>query len=542
MIKKIVLLIFVFNILLTNFHIVYSQEVLEVQSLPIDPTELKVTTVEENSEYPSGEKFKKLESLVEEYLVGLNNWKGKYGWNIKYNEIIEREIKLIVMETYEGNEEFYTNLFRGDSYYYGDQDDSELEKILSSIPKSDVEYKVSRILFNNNFITDDLLEASFGLWYESSNYDSFLYSLQRIIEMYKNQNGYYPSIEELGKERIYKDLKEQAVADVMEDIDYNMEYSGKTFKAWEEKVTISELLEAANFIDDDLKLEIWEDIENIRSGLWDAHKLRIKYEEYVKNNQNKAEPIDVYIDMYAYIKDKYFQNSTYTLAYKDINYSYEQALKKNKDIEELKWIAEPVYKDYKKLIGDTEVKDIPEIYKKIPSDSMFFHVSNPEFMFQLLESKNTLVNSSSGLQILKKLKDLSMVWFDIEDWNTIKDNLKHEFIVVMSDIDLSSPSIVVIIHKEDKGVLVPGKKPKVAVTIWDYIYIASSEKALDNLTSLKEEKSVYQADDFRYVWMKKQAKKKDMFFFVWDKFFENLILMYSFHIKLGVNEIFNYTK
>ena|GEM_PF-4866973 len=79
MIKKIVLLIFVFNILLTNFHIVYSQEVLEVQSLPIDPTELKVTTVEENSEYPSGEKFKKLESLVEEYLVGLNNWKGKYG-------------------------------------------------------------------------------------------------------------------------------------------------------------------------------------------------------------------------------------------------------------------------------------------------------------------------------------------------------------------------------------------------------------------------------------------------------------------------------
>gem|GEM_PF-7072938 len=96
---------------------------------------------------------------------------------------------------------------------------------------------------------------------------------------------------------------------------------------------------------------------------------------------------------------------------------------------------------------------------------MFFHVSNPEFMFQLLESKNTLVNSSSGLQILKKLKDLSMVWFDIEDWNTIKDNLKHEFIVVMSDIDLSSPSIVVIIHKEDKGVLVPGKKPKVAVTI-----------------------------------------------------------------------------
>gem|GEM_PF-4335255 len=58
-----------------------------------------------------------------------------------------------------------------------------------------------------------------------------MYSLQRIIEMYKNQNGYYPSIEELGKERIYKDLKEQAVADVMEDIDYNMEYSGKTFKA-----------------------------------------------------------------------------------------------------------------------------------------------------------------------------------------------------------------------------------------------------------------------------------------------------------------------
>lgn len=546
-IKKIVLAIFVSNILLSNFYIVFSQDVLETKTLPLAtiPIEIVDTQDEPSSEktfvYPSGEKFKKLESLVEEYLVNINNWRGVYAGNIKYNEIIEREIRLIIMETYEGNEEFYKDLFLSNrSYRY---EESGLEEVLNAVPKSDVEYKISRVLFNNNFVTDELLNANFGLWYESSNYDSFLYSLERIIENFKRNQGYYPSIEELWKERIYKDFKEVPVADVLDEIDYKVEYKGRTFGSWEEEVVISKLLKEASLLGDDLKAEIGKDIEDIKNGVAEVQKLQAKYIDIIKNREKMVD--NVYIDVYSYLKDKYLVNSTYTLGYKDINYSYEQALAKNKEIETSKADEKPndetpKYKDYKKLIGDTKIKDIPEIYKKLPSDAMFFHISNPDFMFQLLESKNTLVNSSSGLQILKKLKDLSKVWFDIEDWDTIRENLKHDFVVVMYDIDLSSPSIVVILHKEDKGVLVPGKKPKVAVTIWDYIYIASSEKTLEKITSLKETDSVYEADDFRYVWMKKQEMKKDIFFFVWDKFFENLI-SFDNYIKMTrkINDYMN---
>ncbi len=537
MLKKIILIGFVFNILLTNFHLVYAQESITAEPIllstetgenletkpQLQPTSMTIDTEKKESKklftYPSGEKFKKLESLVEEYLIEKNSWRGKYKWNIKYNEVIEKEIKLIIMETYEGNEEFYKELFLGDNqYYYGNQDDSDLKKILNAVPRADIEYKISALLFNDNFVTKDLLGASFGVEYKDSSYDSFLDSVKRIIENYKNRNGYYPNIEDLGKETIYKDFKQVPLSEFMDEIDYKVITWVQNFDYGEEDNAIAEILELANNLKENDKKEIEKDLEDIKNGQVNPYVLNKKYINYTKTRDEQ-----VYLDMYSYIFAKYFQNPTYSLNYKKTKYTYEEALEKNKEIEEKKEIKKPIYKDYKKLIWDTKIQNIPEIYKKIPSDSMFFHISNPEFIFQLLENKNTLVNSSSGIQILQKLKDLSMEWFDIEDWNTIKENLKHDFVVIMSDIDLSSPNIIVIIHKEDKWVLVPWKKPKVAVTVWDYIYIASSEKALDKFRSLKEENSIYMSDDFRYVWMKKQSKKKDLFFFVWDKFFEKLI-------------------
>ena len=547
-VKKIVLAIFVSNILLSNFYIVFSQDAINSKTPTLTPTSISVDNInpqiqsnlEESSTYPSGEQFEKLKSLLEEYLVEINSWRGKYVWNIKYNDIIEREIKLIIKETYDNNKDFYNKKFLSKNFSYMAEEDKTLEAVIESIPKADTEYKISKILFNNNFVTDGLLNASFGVWYKSSNYDTFLYSLQRIIDNFERNYGYCPSIEELGKEKIYKDFKQVPISEVLDDINYKVEYKGRIFKEWEEELTISKLLEDVSFLEDDEKLEIEKDIETIKNGVANPQEMQIKYMRHSQSKENT-----VYIDMYAYIKDKYLVNSTYTLDYKDITYTYDQALEKNKEINTTKNDKgsdneTSKYKDYKKLIGDTPIKDIPEIYKKIPSDSMFFHIKNPDFMFQLLESKNTLVNSSSGIQILQKLKELSMDWFDIGNWDVVRNNLKHEFIVVMSDIDLSSPDIVVIINKEDKGVLVPRKKAKVAVSIWEYIYIANSKKALDKFTSLEENDSVYMADDFRYVWMKKQNLQKDIFFFVWDKFFENLI-SFDNYIKMTrkINDYMN---
>lgn len=51
-----------------------------------------------------------------------------------YTSIIEKAIKLIVLKTYLGNEEFYNTLFINSQSYVDISNKKNIEKVLSSIP------------------------------------------------------------------------------------------------------------------------------------------------------------------------------------------------------------------------------------------------------------------------------------------------------------------------------------------------------------------------------------------------------------------------
>ena len=97
--------------------------------------------------YPSGTDFSTLKSLIE------TTFSPKQGYqynciadntlcpNYKYTSIVEKAIKLIVLKTYEGNEEFYQTLLPVTSSYYSDDSDElagssypAVQTVLARIP------------------------------------------------------------------------------------------------------------------------------------------------------------------------------------------------------------------------------------------------------------------------------------------------------------------------------------------------------------------------------------------------------------------------
>lgn len=587
--------------------------------------------------FPSWDKFDKLKDLIDKYFVEskYNYWQ-KYLSNIMYNEIIEAEIKAIIIDTFKWNENFYKDLFFSSSYYWDTKNKSELEKVLGYVPKNNYNFKIKNILFNNRIAWDRLMNASFWIDYNPNVQDSLIIAVKRIIDNFKNVNWYYPSLEELKKERVYNNWNEVYISSIIDEIYYKKinidhELNPNYIVIRNESILKKAKVDLVQTEFDEIKKDL-SSIENSWDLAVSIYKKYKKRYDSIKYDRNKVSERDIYASVTNLISNVYFSDS-YTIERKNNIYSYTEALKKNKEIieqnnykneyKELERIKvkindyylynwkypdslngkdlellnefspdidffnsfsegditdqyddtkdgfdwekynykilddsnvysltlsddfkkyldskqEPKYKDYKKLIWDNEVENIPEIYKNIPNDSIFLHVKNPKFIFDLINRDNSLLNSSLWVWTLEKLKDLTQKWFDIKDFKTVEENLKHEFIVVISDLDLTAPDITIIINKEDKDVLVPTDNPKVAVTKWDYIYISNSKESLEKFDNLKEEDSIYNSLDFRYLWLQKWNKFKDIFFFAWDKFFENMISFDNFiKMKRKIND------
>lgn len=468
--------------------------------------------------------------LVWEYLIiDKKYWRIK--GNYKFNEIIEKQLILLIRESFKWNESYYYELFSTWNRYGSEL---SLKSVLSSIPKTYSDINISKALFNKSLVSDKLLDASFWVDYNTSySYNSLIRSIDRKIQDFKRSNGYYPSVNELWELSIYKNRANVKISEILSDFNYNVseEKINKHDKSIDLK--IEQLRNKVKFSLNDIWMKEFEtDMKIMRVTSKNGVKaLIVKYNKYNSENYNRA-----YRHITDWIKNIYFSNTSYTLTYKEKLLTLEEALQ---DIKEV-WVSEVTFKDYKKLIWDNEVKWIPEIYKKIPSDSIFFHVNNPEFLFKLLDSRDAY--DASWVETLKKIKDLIVDKSGLENFDEIKNNIKHDFIIVFSDIDLVSPNMLIILDKRDKWVLNPWDSPKAAVTIDDHIFIANSKKLLEWYQELDESDSIYKSDDFRYVWMKKQNVKKDVFFFAWDKFFAKLVDFEHFiKMKRKINDYVNLT-
>lgn len=101
----------------------------------------------------------------------------------------------------------------------------------------------------------------------------------------------------------------------------------------------------------------------------------------------------------------------YILRYKNPYFTYDEAMEKisenakNGNSEPLK------KKDYKKLLGNKKVPEIPEILTKVPSDSAFLYVKNPKNLIKILETKITRTGEVFGYEPGQFIKDMIKEYF-----------------------------------------------------------------------------------------------------------------------------------
>lgn len=184
--------------------------------------------------------------------------------------------------------------------------------------------------------------------------------------------------------------------------------------------------------------------------------------------------------------------------------------------------------DYKALLSGATVPEIPAIFAHAPADSMVLYVKNPANLIDLLNQKSDTTNRLSGLDVSATIKKLITTFFELQDFNTIEKNLKHEMLVVVNNLDATAPDIVLILSEADRDALSPTAKARVVGSKDGYIYVANSKDSLEKIQNLAQEKSLKNAPDFQYVWWKKSALIQDAFVFVGDAFFEKMITLESY--------------
>ncbi|MEF2175271.1 MAG: hypothetical protein V3575_02265, partial [Candidatus Absconditabacteria bacterium] len=178
-------------------------------------------------------------------------------------------------------------------------------------------------------------------------------------------------------------------------------------------------------------------------------------------------------------------------------------------------------KDYTKLLEGKEIKDVPLIYKQIPNDSMFVHIKNPKSFFSLLDKTDNV--SGYSIDVIKKGKELFMGKLGVKDESALKESIKGEIVIIMTDFDLINPGVVFIMDQGDIATLDIGKSNLLMKASNGKVYLGFSQRLLDKITSLDEKDSVYNSNDFKYSWSKHGAIFKDMLFFAGDKYFAKLL-------------------
>jgi hypothetical protein len=128
----------------------------------------------------------------------------------------------------------------------------------------------------------------------------------------------------------------------------------------------------------------------------------------------------------------------------------------------------------------------------------------------------------------ESIKGFVQTFFELENFDKIQKNLKHEMAVVVNDLDATAPDIVMILSESDRDALSSTTKARVIGSKDGYIYIASSKESLDHVMQLNLENSMKEAPDFRYVWTKKSTLVKDALVFVGDEFFEKMLSLETY--------------
>ena len=499
--------------------------------------------------YPSWSEFEKIKSIVDTYLKKkedrYNGSMGRPGWWTRpnYTPVIEKELKFLILSTYQWHADFYTQLFPRTGYYYGnDNDEQSVKDILQRVPQAQ-HMDISSMLGGNSSMSDTFMDASFGVDFSEQSGGSDLKSAveQKIKELKSSKcskirsygdecywwwnnkvsNKYLPTPEEFNQETIYLNWESVKIKDIQDQITYSVQ-------GQEQKKPIG----LSNFV-----IQILDDLSD--SGL--NHIYKIKFTDEPKNET--AEPIIQYIQNSDTMTEErkqqlirsirwnisnvtpvsfYPEDATYTLEYKSKSYTHEDALK---EVESKQNKVEK--KDYKKLMDGAKAENIPEIFKKIPNDSVSLYIKNPQNLLSILDQPSSGLQFG-GIDSSKKIKEYMSKWLEIENFSQIQKHLKHESAIVLTNLDPTTPEVTFIISEKDRDALSGDNKTSIIKQQDGYIYVSSSQAVVDTIAGLKSSDSLSEADDFHYVWWKKSAKIQDAFVFVGDRFFEKLTTLDTF--------------
>lgn len=185
-------------------------------------------------------------------------------------------------------------------------------------------------------------------------------------------------------------------------------------------------------------------------------------------------------------------------------------------------------KDYKAMMSGATVPEIPQIFAHVPSDSMVLYVRNPANLIDILNQKSNTSQRLSGIDASESIRELMKTFFELEKFEQIEKNLKHEMAIVVNNLDATAPDIVIILSELDREALSPTGKARVVGSKDGFILIASSKESLEKITNLTIEKSLKNAPDFHYVWWKKSALVKDAMMFVGDEFFAKMLTLETY--------------
>jgi hypothetical protein len=492
--------------------------------------------------YPSWSEFEKIKSIIDTYLTKKEDRYYGIQWKTKpnYTPVIEKELKFLILSTYEWHADFYKKLFSYDGRYYVLAEDKESVKdILQRVPRAQ-HMDISSMLGDNSSMSDTFIDASFGVDFSEQDGSSDLKSAvenklkevmtdkcvetTRHTDCYRNKlsNKYLPTPEEFWKKTIYLKRESVKIWDIQDQIEYRV--YGTIQKSSKQRPSPSDF--------EKLFIEYNVDINAQQKDIFVANPNEITLQPIIDSiNANReigtSEKFVLKRGVNQFMDDSkqevfYPEDATYTLEYKSKSYTHEDALK---EVESKQNKVEK--KDYKKLMNGAKAENIPEIFKRIPNDSVSLYIKNPQNLLSILDQP------SSGLQLggidsSKKIKEYMSKWLEIENFSQIQKHLKHESAIVLTNLDPTTPEVTFIISEKDRDALSGDNKTSIIKQQDGYIYVSSSQAVVDTIAGLKSSDSLSEADDFHYVWWKKSAKIQDAFVFVGDRFFEKLTTLDTF--------------
>ena len=145
-------------------------------------------------------------------------------------------------------------------------------------------------------------------------------------------------------------------------------------------------------------------------------------------------------------------------------------------------------KDYKAMMSGATVPEIPQIFAHVPSDSMVLYVRNPVNLLDILDQKSNTSQRLSGIDFSESIRGFVQTFFELEKFDQIEKNLKHEMAIVVNNLDATAPDIVIILSESDREALSPTAKARVVGSKDGYIYIASSKDSLDRVMNLSQDR------------------------------------------------------